>query len=74
MWQEKKIHQTLEMKSCQEDIRKINDMKKEWEKQDKVEQRKEKRQRKGGINDLVQFVILLRTVFTAILTSLFLRL
>ena len=55
-------------------MRKINDMKKEWEKQDKVEQRKEKRQRKGGINDLVQFVILLRTVFTAILTSLFLRL
>lgn len=46
MWQEKKIHQTLEMKSCQEGIRKINDMKKEWEKQDKVEQEKRKRQRK----------------------------
>ena len=70
--QEKKRHQTLEIKSCQEDIRKTNDMKKEWEKQDKVEQRKEKRQR--NINDLVQFVILFRIFFTAILTSLFLRL
>ena len=72
MWQEKKRHQTLEIKFCQEDIRKTNDMKKEWEKQDRVEQRKEKRQR--NINDLVQFVILFRIFFTAILTSSFLRL
>ena len=28
MWQEKKRHQTLEIKFCQEDIRKTNDMKK----------------------------------------------
>ena len=42
--------------------------------EDKVEQRKEKRQRKGDINGLAQIVILFRVYFTAILTSLFLRL
>ena len=69
---EEKTSDPLEIKFCQEYIRKTNYMKKEWEKQDKVDQRKEKSQR--NINDLVQFVILFRIFFTAILTSLFLRL
>ena len=36
--------------------------------------KKERQPRKGGLNGLVQFVILFKVFFTAILTSLFLRL
>ena len=72
-WQEKKRHQTLEMKSYQKDIRKTN------QKHDKrVRGRgysgERKKQRKGSITGLIHFVILFKVFFTAILTSLFLRL
>ena len=73
-WQEKKRHQTLEMKSYQKDIRKTNEEHDKTIRGRGYSGARKKKKRKCSITGFIHFVILFKVFFRAILTSLFLRL